>query len=286
MCGSGSGSGSAPSRAARETVDSLCDITPGLVMKGMWMRVIGIDPAPKKGLTVFDGEDHHVTVSDARDFLRELEAEDDVLICWDAPLTGPSSRALGGGGSEHASDFTQRPIEQFFSRGKTGFRAPEGISVMPYSSCPHWAISRNLLGLPRVGPWDRDFDSLPFQLVRRDEDRPQRGRCVVEVHPAVAAWLWCRQGWTGDSWQYKSEGEVLKAMWRDLADVLPEHLEAVGEPADHDELDARVAFALGRIWLSGEREVVLLGDLDRGTFLVPNVSRLQERFDDFTNVGS
>ena len=90
------------------------------------MKVVGIDPAPKRGLTVFDGTDQHIPPSDAADFMRDLESEPDVLICWDAPLTGPSQVALNGNGVGFESDFTQRPIESFFRQQKTGFKTPKG----------------------------------------------------------------------------------------------------------------------------------------------------------------
>jgi predicted RNase H-like nuclease len=249
------------------------------------MRVVGIDPAPVKGLAVFDGEDRRVPVAEAGAFFRELAAEDDVLVCWDAPLTGPPETALAED-ERGGSPFYERPIERFFSRKHSAFCTPKGVSVQAYAGCPHWALSRHLLGLPRVGPWDRPLDALPFRLAGSETDRPERGRWVVEVHPAVAAWLWCRDGWAGDGWRYKTNRAVREALWTGLAGALPEHLGALGAPANDDQLDARVAWALGRAWLAGRPSVVLLGDLDRGTFLLPNVPDLEASFGAFTRPGA
>jgi len=105
------------------------------------MKVCGIDPAPKKGLTVFDGSDHAIALEDSAAFMAGLAREDDLLVSWDAPLTGPPSSVVGGSAARGAA-FTQRPIESFFSRAATGFKTPEGISVQGYSGCPHWGAAR------------------------------------------------------------------------------------------------------------------------------------------------
>ena len=241
------------------------------------MKVVGIDPAPKRGLTVFDGTDQHIPPSDAADFMRDLESEPDVLICWDAPLTGPSQVALNGNGVGFESDFTQRPIESFFRQQKTGFKTPKGISVRGYSGCPHWTITRSLVGLPRVGPYDRELDEIPFRLATSNEPKPGSGRWIVEVHPAVAAWLWCRESWEHDTWEYKNEEGARRAISERLKEIVP--FETKGARND-DELDARIAFALGSIWLASS-DVFLLGDLGVGTLLLPEVAGLQRSFDRF-----
>ena len=148
--------------------------------------VIAVDPAPGRKSTVFDG------TAFSRKGGRELRAyleepcnrTHETLLCWDAPLTGPGDPASAG---TNPCDFTQRRIEQFFSRAETGFKTPKGISVCPYSGCPHWTITRSLLGLPRTGPYDFDFHRLPYHLLPGpDSERAERAS-VVEIHPAVAA---------------------------------------------------------------------------------------------------
>ena len=116
-------------------------------------RVISIDPAPAKPSTVFDGVCYsRKSASKLRHYLEEIACEGpDTLICWDAPLTGPVNSVRPG---SCRYDFTKRPIERFFSLAETGLKAPKGISVLGYGACPHWTISRSLLGLPTVGSYD------------------------------------------------------------------------------------------------------------------------------------
>ena len=58
------------------------------------MKVIGIDPAPAKGLHVYDGEHMHLPIRQVQTFFEETKAEQDLLLCWDAPLTGPPEAVL------------------------------------------------------------------------------------------------------------------------------------------------------------------------------------------------
>lgn len=133
------------------------------------MRVIGIDPAPAKGLAVFDGQDRHIPIDKSRSFIAHLAEQSDVLVCWDAPLTGPGAAVVSGGEGTDSS-FSKRQIESFFSRTHTGFKAPKGISVLGYAGCPHWALTRSLVGLPRTGPFDDA--KTPFELIGADLPRP------------------------------------------------------------------------------------------------------------------
>jgi hypothetical protein len=249
------------------------------------VNVVGIDPAPAKGLSVFNGTDCHIRPEDAVTFIADIRTADDVLVTWDAPLSGPPT-AVVAGAAARGSAFFQRPIESFFSKAATGFKTPAGVSVLGYAGCPHWALSRALVGLPRVGPYDADADALPFRLASDDVTRPRRGRHIVEVHPAVAIWLWCREERGADaSWLYKRDPGVLGEVWESLMRVGPVGSVLSGvrrvPPSSDDELDARVAFALGRLWLDDPDSVVLLGDADAGAFLVPRVAGIVEAFGAF-----
>ena len=164
----------------------------------MTVSVISVDPAPSKTSTVckgtpFEDGKHFCekTPKKLRDLLNGVDPN--TLVCWDAPLTGPQYPDRAGGTDR---DFSQRRIDGFFSRGATGFKTPPGISVLPYSSCPHWAITRSLLGLPRTGSWDRGYGELPFRLLPGSDEGRDPRPSVVEIHPAVAAWLWCRRAET------------------------------------------------------------------------------------------
>jgi hypothetical protein len=239
------------------------------------MIVIAVDPAPAKPSTVFDGVFHSFSCNDLTEFLRSRQNDGLVLVCWDAPLTGPADASTPG---STLSDFSQRTIEQFFSREATGFKTPPGISVRPYSGCPHWAISRAVVGLPRVGPWDVKESDLPFLLLASGSPPDHQGHFIVEVHPAVAAWLWCSpQPRTTASWYYKKDQRVLTEMWKLVRPYMPPEAQAV-EPQNDDEFDALVAFALGVHWLKGSGKVSLLGSRPTGSFLLPASTKLSEAF--------
>ena len=251
------------------------------------MRIVGVDCAPTKPLAVFDGRDRRIPLSDARCFLNEIAAEPNVLLCWDSPLTGPPEAVLAGGDG-YGSDFSQRPIEKFFSRQTTGFKTPKGIPVRYYCGCPHWAMSRSLIGLPRTGPFDAEPGALPFRLIVSNV-APETGRYVVEVHPALALWLWCRQVRPHGNWDYKDDPRVLAELWDSLLRIRDVDIKGIigtGElPASDDALDARLAYALGRLWIEGRDAAILLGNLSQGTFLLPRVNGLETAFERFAAHG-
>ena len=257
----------------------------------MTVSVISIDPAPSKTSTVCDGGSFlEKDAGELRVLLDRLaQAGPNTLICWDAPLTGPRNPERAG---ETRKDFSQRRVDGFFSR-RDGFKTPKGISVLPYSGCPHWAITRSLLGLPRTGPYDAHYESLPFHLLpgadRRYEPRPS----VVETHPAVAAWLWCKDekdapkdkgGWL---YKPKKNSDIRKWMWR----VIHRKTRSVTCPdprgGDDDDFDAAVGYLLGVLYVrdrdkpKSRRKVILLGDRETGSFLVPNVDGLLDRWSCF-----
>jgi len=241
------------------------------------MRIVAIDPAPKKRSTVFDGEFRELSSGEIAPVLRELAGAPPVLLCWDSPLTGPGDPGVAG---RRPSDFSQRAIESFFSRESTGFKTPAGISVRPYSGCPHWAISRSVLGLPRVGPWDADEADLPFWLLTDGPPPAHEGAYVVEVHPAVAAWLWCKEDRSaGCSWDYKRDAGVQQEMWEIIRPLgnLPTGI----APANDDQFDALVAFILGTRWISRDGSVELIGSRLAGAMLSPAVAGLSEALSEF-----
>ncbi len=97
------------------------------------MRVIGIDVAPAKGGHICeDGSPPQEKKPCELDrYLQELP--DDVLIAWDAPLTGPPDPDAW----TDCQDLTTRQIERFFGRG-----GPlPAISVRHNWACS-WASSK------------------------------------------------------------------------------------------------------------------------------------------------
>jgi hypothetical protein len=180
------------------------------------VNVLGVDRAPSFGGHVFDGCHRPARITQLAVELRELRNTRASLPCWDAPLTGPPDPTEP---SDQEGVFTKRLIEKFFDRQQWGFKVPKGISVQGYAGCQHWTISLHLLGLPRVGPWDTEWSALPFTLLT-DGPPASLGHYVVEVHPALALWLWCgfgKDSWSGP-WTYKKNNEVLKGLWRKLCD--------------------------------------------------------------------
>ena len=244
------------------------------------LPVIAIDPAPGKKSTIFDGKDFlSKNGPELRSYLDQFKRTPETLLCWDAPLTGPCDPAYAG----KPGDFTQRLIEGFLRR-KFGFQAPKGVSVLGYGRCPHWTITRSLLGLPRTGPYDLDLQHLPFRLLP-DPDSEQADRpSVVEIHPAVAAWLWCRKDRIQESWNYKKDDGVQKELWSILLERTGFPWDGRPTPGNDDEFDAAVGYILGSLYLKQPRTkeeepcVKILGDRCTGSFLLPADPELEERW--------
>ena len=172
------------------------------------------------------------------------------------------------------------------------FQPPKGISVRPYSGCPHWTITRSLLGLPRTGPYDLKFRQLPFHLLPPPQSEQDNRASVVEIHPAVAAWLWCRNDRIKDAaWNYKDKKNKKRdEIWKKLWCIV---LRKTGfrwvsrKPANNDEFDAAVGYILGSMYLQdqsatqGQPRVTILGDRFTGSFLLPVDPKLEEKWREF-----
>jgi predicted RNase H-like nuclease len=264
---------------------------------------VGIDPAPsgkaKRGnaVVILDAEkkldfEESMSHSDLRDELKKWKKKESVLLAWDAPLTGPAdpdSLQAGARNSELQTDFTTREIERVFS--KDDWALPNGISVQGYAGCQHWALTRNLLGLPRVGTYDKKPEDLPFNLLVK-KPAHWRGQNVVEVHPALAMWLWLRDENPQLDFRYKtSKGrtacqrisirtnllEKLLDIWAGMGvppNMLPSNSDRHKFENSPDLLDALVAAILAYLWVTPLDGVELLGDQRKGTFLLPTKTGL------------
>ena len=254
------------------------------------MRVVSVDPAPSKPSVVCDGECFkEIEPADLPQYCLDLKVEPTLLV-WDAPLTGPPSR---NSLRTHPSPYSQRIIEQFFSRTSLGFKSPAGISVLPYSGCPHWTITRASLGLPIVGGFDTTSDELPYTLVCSPDDLRDDKSLVVESHPALAIWLWCKEiALPVANWRYKGNKAAISVMglWTLLLSTLDRNCITFPKPppvpSNDDELDAVVGWMLGILLLdshlnAGPRSAMVLGNIDSGAFLVPYSQQLESAFDDF-----
>ena len=246
---------------------------------GRNLSVISVDPAPGKKSTIFDGINFSPKSSpELRSYLGNRAA--DTLLCWDAPLTGPADPRSAG---TQYGDFTKRLIERFF------FKTPKGISVRPYSECQHWTITRSLLGLPRTGCYDKDFQQLPYRLLPAPSSEQDARPSVVEIHPAVAAWLWCKDSRSKESaWNYKDKKNKKKdEVWKELWCIVLRETGfpwASRKPENDDEFDAAVGYILGSMYVQqlgatdGKPRVEILGCRSTGSFLLPAYPELKERW--------
>ena len=250
------------------------------------MHVVSVDPAPAKDAVVCDGAYRRVPAVDLPDWCATLAKRENVLLLWDAPLTGPPPAG------RPRSAYSQRVAERFFGRKATGYKVPRGISVLPYAGCPHWAITRACLGLPVCGRYGVPPDELPFRLTTDAAEICVGGPRVVESHPAVAAWLWLRTaGDPGRAWAYKGTKAVvavadlwgeLRAAWENtLSADVRRTVAALPAPADDDELDAAVGWVLGVALAAGDPAVDILGDESTGGFAVPCDDGLRAAFGRF-----
>ena len=251
------------------------------------IKVIGIDPAPGKESTVFDGKIFcNYTSLELEKYIKRLSVKNtDVLICWDAPLSFSTEI--------NDSPFTQRIIEKFFMREEWA-KTPKGISVLGYSGCPHWTISQYILGYPQISPYAEKLTH-PFELIF---DKDEINKSVTEVHPAVAIWQWCKdiKNKKNENWNYKKKIEVFNQILDILIKkrIVPDNLKK--EITNDDQLDAFIAWKLGCEWIGSGKQVendneemecknkvMILGDNDTGSFLLPNNAKLSDDFEKFKN---
>lgn len=269
-------------------------------------RIISVDPAPSKDSTVFDSKDGFLKL-DAFTLDQHLKkarrSDQPVLLAWDAPLTGPWS--LDSIPVKEKTDnkrdfnpFYQRYIEKDlgakFSSGKTAIyeKSKKVVTVLGYAGCSHWAISRAILELPRVGRYCLPNSSLPFALLTKDE-RPSsstKGNYVVETHPALAMAMLFKDNHKAELalQRYKSAKkqerlgaietlkESLKTKLSDFPDTFVviddyDQMEAVNAIDDDDHLDAFVGFLLARHWITSSKRLLveIRGNLEEGAILLP-----------------
>ena len=136
--------------------------------------VLGVDPAPSKQTVVFDGTAFRKwraseVVGEVR---RARKGSRSLLIAWDAPMSFSPARGF----SDRAVDKGTRAWL------KEAFGASCGVNALPFSQCPHWAITSAALGVPTG-------DGFASRVVR--PAATLTGTFAIEVHPAVTlAWWW------------------------------------------------------------------------------------------------
>ncbi len=262
--------------------------------------VIGIDPASGKGSYVFAPElgiDRMMTPSKLREMLPSQAAQgecgkkpfgtDSCLVCWDAPLSGlrdPDALVVESTTKgEKTESLTTRPIERTGNESNYPEIAKAskvaGVSVLGFSGLSHWVISRNVLGLPRVGRFDASFDQLPLFPVFSKEQLRDHQWAVTEVHPTLAAYIWLKNSgkwrpYKGSGISAKKTRQTTEEMWVHLEKMHSISHQPEPENWSDDAFDARVAWLLGYLWLQG-KGVELVGTEQDGSFLLP---KADERF--------
>ena len=112
-------------------------------------------------------------------------------------------------------------------------------------------------------------------------------KLVVEIHPAVAAWLWCKDKFPRkEDWGYKGGTKAEQKVRNKLRQQMWEHIRSETDchlpcPENDDRFDALVGYVLGTKWLRGDEDVVLLGDRETGAMLLPRVEDLEKEWDSF-----
>lgn len=244
------------------------------------MKVIGIDPAPRKNTIIYDGDEARfikVKPSEMKQAIENFKKNSTkTLLCWDAPLTA---------GIE---DFYTRPIEKKIQYSKNK-KPPKGISTMPYATCPHWVITQYCLDLPKV--FEEECRG-GFKLVT-NSSFSKNINSVVEVHPALALWCWLDGKYKVDDWHYKGgvkdEKQKRQANLHRFVENLNTEINTfdkqfamsddlvneIKNDSDGDYLDAYIAWLLGKLWteevkINGDDAVILVGDQSAGAILLPN----------------
>jgi len=244
------------------------------------MKILGIDPAPSKQSVVFDGE--KFKKYNANELKELITKTKNTLICWDAPL----------GFDVNTNDFYYRPIELFFKANNKKIndfqiKPPSGISVLPIAGCPHWLISQYIVGYPTI-----DSKSLKIPLIIKKEDFKLNSTQIVEVHPALAIWIWLKnKNLQKDEWKYKCQKKYIKKKaFNKILSLLKEkniiNLEKLN-PQDKKEiinfnddyLDAYIAWKLGDLLINSSK-VMILGEKS-GSILLPYDKELKDRFNKF-----
>lgn len=243
-------------------------------------KIIGIDPGMSKASTVCMLNDkNEIVITDySHDELRILldenaKSNEKVLIAWDAPLTGIAEPSKSS--NYLRNDFTQRKIEQFFSRSSYSNKTPKGISVLGYGGCPHWTISQHMLGYPIMGRFQKQANELPYRLIHSKDELDKYSKLLVEVHPAVALWMWVSK--TFKIWNYKKDKKRLQTFVNELfKNDQSKIIDKMKIPLveTDDQLDALIAFLLGYFLINQPDKVMFLGNDISGSFVLPNNDKM------------
>lgn len=200
------------------------------------VKVIGIDPAgSSKGTYLCDGE--KIWKLNSNELAAQLDkwrkANETYLLCWDSPLTVPSTDIkhhknlvpgsfstreiearyiMSRGEGNERKDGTKSPALVAGTKDAKGRQVlPSGIFVGHYTGVPHWAISQYMLGYPNVGGKMEPSPGNYKLISEQPENKQLLQDSVVEVHPALSAYFWVKDSEDGKkvkSWRYKTNKKV------------------------------------------------------------------------------
>lgn len=236
-------------------------------------KVIGIDPAPVKESTVFDGETiRHLSFENLQKEVDSYRTNySELLICWDAPLLDTT-----GIKAPYFKMIESKLKQVFYESGNKKKPGAEGVSVLPFAGCPHWTISRYVLGLPRFSKYDAA--NIPFKLIEEKSELAKISFGVVETHPAVALYYWSNKKLGA----YKgSKQSVISNIWQQVLKHPHVGMLNINNrvlPKNDDELDAIAAYMLGKLWLQHENVAQLYGNSEVGAMLLPKHKELDNVF--------
>jgi hypothetical protein len=225
-------------------------------------RVVGVDPAPSKPTVAFDGACFHTMAPDAVDaqIAALTGGHDRVLLLWDAPL-----QMDPGAYYSRAVDVAAKEMVASWSH----VLEDKAVGIAAAAQCPHNILSMAVLGLPIGAPRHG------LRLLDDAAALASGGRWVAEVHPAVALGWWYAQPSSGALRRlprYKGRVGAVAAVRADLAALLSPQRAFIGaeawaclDPAapggggpaitSDDQLDAWVAWLLGRMLLAGRAQL-------------------------------
>lgn len=196
-------------------------------------------------------------------------------MAWDSPLTFDPRHSL-----------SDRPIDRQICASLKDFdeelgipwtRGIGGVSVLPFSGCPHWAISCHVLGLPfrhRYGATSSGADWRDNLIVpESSDDLDSSAVCVLEVHPAVtlAVW-WLEQCETTDFERQmprykgsKAPADGLRRLVDSLDSIDAEVADFCAKSDDH--LNAWASWKMGYDLLTDE--ACIIGNRQTGGYVLP-----------------
>ena len=279
------------------------------------MKVIGIDPAPSKKTVIYNDIDGFTEI-EADKLKKYLDdefknSEEDILICWDAPLTGMATEDAIHNFQQYLealakfkkkkkpkwSPLEARIIEKYIAL-QDPTTIPKGISTLPYTGCSHWAITQHCFGLPLINDEFKPPETLKtFKLITSQnelEKLSSNKKNIVEVHPALALWLWLKDNVNVKDWNYKGGKEKKKKNSEDPKKIVQKltielnsclRIKTEVNIEKDDYLDAYVAWLLGTLWL--KEKVILVGNKNTGAMLLPKVEyaiTLQENLEKLNKI--